>query len=339
MSDAPDFEKVRLGSVGLGWWGGVLADGAAAGNEATIESCFARTEETRQKFAEARGVREAASFEEMLADDEIEGILLATSHESHATLIEAAAAAGKHIFVEKPFTLSVEDGKRAIAAAESAGVVLQVGHNKRRQPANRRLKQMIEGGELGSVVMVETHQNAPNAMKFAGEYWRASRDESPLGSMTSLGVHMLDTMHYLLGPVDRVFAFSRSGVVPDAPPIDHVTSIVLQFASGQQGYLGTSFVVPPTINVTVRGTNGTAFNEEDGTKMYWQSPSNGLPRESLEIEVLDTIADEVSEFARAIRGGPAPETGGAEGLEVISVLNAAIASVESGKAESVSDFR
>ncbi len=55
--------------------------------------------------------------------------------------------------------------------------------------------------------------------------------------------------------------------------------------------------------------------------------------------MLDTIADEVSEFARAIRGGPAPETGGVEGLEVISVLNAAIASVESGKAESVSDFR
>ncbi len=62
-------------------------------------------------------------------------------------------------------------------------------------------------------------------------------------------------------------------------------------------------------------------------------------RESEDINVLDTVADEISEFARAVRGGPAPETGGAEGLEVISVLNAAIASVESGKAESVADFR
>ena len=185
MSESSN-DKVRLGSVGLGWWGGVLADGAAAGDEAVVVSCFARTPETREKFANDRGLRAAASFEDMLADDEIEGVLLATSHESHADMIEAAASAGKHIFVEKPFTLSVDDGKRAIAAAEKAGVVLQVGHNKRRQPANRRLKQMIESGDLGSVVMVETHQNAPNALKFAGEYWRASRDESPLGSMTSL---------------------------------------------------------------------------------------------------------------------------------------------------------
>lgn len=338
MSESSSNDKVRLGSVGLGWWGGVLADGVAAGDEAVVVSCFARTPETRQKFVDARGVRQAASFEEMLADDEIEGILLATSHESHADMIEAAAEAGKHIFVEKPFTLSVDDGKRAIAAAEKAGVVLQVGHNKRRQPANRRIKQLMDSGELGSVVMVETHQNAPMALNFKSEYWRASREESPLGSMTSLGVHMLDTMHYLLGPVDRVFAFSRSGVVPDAPPIDHVTSIVLQFASGQQGYLGTSFVVPPSVALTVRGTGGTVWNEEDGTKLFRQIPSEKT-RESEDVEVLDTVADELSEFARAVRGGPAPETGGAEGLEVISVLNAAIASVESGKAESVADFR
>ncbi len=336
MSDVADFEKVRLGLVGLGMWGGVLADGAADGSEATIVSCFARTPETRQKFADERGFRQAASFEEMLNDDEIEGILLATSHVSHADLIEAAAGAGKHVFVEKPFTLDVADGKRAIAAAEAAGIVLQVGHNRRRQPANRRIKELIDTGELGSVIMVETHQNAPMALNFKSEYWRASREESPLGSMTSLGVHMLDTIHYLLGRVERVFAFSNR--VLDAPAIDHVTSIVLEFESGQQGYLGTSFVVPPTVAVTVRGTGGTVWNDEDGTKLFRQAPSEKT-KTSEDIDVINTVADEVSEFARAIRGGPAPETGGAEGLEVVYVLSAATASVESGKAELVSDFR
>ncbi len=329
-------DKVRLASVGLGWWGGVLADGVEAGDEAEIVSCFARTPETRSKFAEARGAREAASYEELLADDEVEGILLATSHVSHADLIEAAAGAGKHVFVEKPFTLTVQDGKRALAAAENAGIVLQVGHNKRRQAANRRLKQLIESGELGSVIMIETHQTAPMALNFAGEYWRASRDESPLGSMTSLGVHMIDTMHYLMGPVARVFAFSNR--VLDGPAIDHVTSLVLEFETGQHGYLGTSFVVPPTVSLTVRGTGGTAWNEEDGAKFYRQNPT-GLGREVESVEIVDTVADEIAEFARAVRGGPAPETGGAEGLEVISVMAAALASSESGRAEPVSDFR
>jgi len=329
-------EKVRLASVGLGWWGGVLADGVEAGDEAELVSCFARTPEKRTAFATERGIREAASFEELLADEEVEGILLATSHVSHADLIEAAAAAGKHVFVEKPFTLTVADGKRALAAADKAGIVLQVGHNKRRQTANRRLKQLIESGELGSVIMIETHQTAPMALNFASEYWRASRDESPLGSMTSLGVHMIDTMHYLMGPVARVFAFSNR--VLDGPAIDHVTSIVLEFESGQQGYLGTSFVVPPTVSLTVRGTAGTAWNEEDGTKLYRQTPSEKT-REPEAVEVLDTVADEIAEFASAIRGGPAPETGGAEGLEVIAVMAAALASSESGRAESVADFR
>ncbi|MFV2039018.1 MAG: Gfo/Idh/MocA family protein [Acidimicrobiales bacterium] len=329
-------EKVRLASVGLGWWGGVLANGVKAGEEAELVSCFARTPEARLTFSTARGTRGGGSYGDVLAEETVEGILLATSHVSHADLIEAAAEAGKHIFVEKPLTLTVTEGKRAIAAAEKAGVILQVGHNKRRQGANRRLKELIDGGELGSVVMVETHQSAPMALNFKSEYWRASRQESPLGSMTSLGVHMIDTMHYLMGPVARVFAFSN--VLLDKPAIDHVTSIVLEFESGQLGYLGTSFVVPAAVSITVRGTGGTAWNEEDGAKVYRQDPSEKA-RKGEPVEVVDTVADEIAEFARAIRGGPAPETGGTEGLEVIAVMAAAVASSESGRAESIADFR
>jgi predicted dehydrogenase len=329
-------EKVRLASVGLGWWGGVLADGVEAGDEAEIVSCFTRTAETRAEFAAARGARQAATFEELLADENVEGLLLATPHISHADLIEAAADAGKHVFVEKPFTLNVADGKRAIAAAERAGVVLQVGHNKRRQVANRRLKTLIDNGELGTVVMLETSQMAPMALNFGDEYWRASREESPLGSMTSLGVHMIDTMNYLMGPVARVFTFSSR--VLDKPAIDHATSIVLEFESGQLGYLGTSLVAPPTVSITVRGTGGTAWNDEDGNKFYRQGLSD-KSRSSEPIEVIDTVADEIAEFANAIRGNATPETGGAEGLEAIAVLAAAIASSESGRAESVADFR
>lgn len=337
MSDgAGGSDKVRLAVVGLGWWGGVLADGVAAGDEAELVTCFARTPEARAAFAEARGIRAAASYDEVLADPEVEGILLATSHTSHADLIEAAAGAGKHVFVEKPFTLTVAEGTRAAAAAERAGIVLQIGHNKRRQGANRRLKQLIDDGELGSVVAVETHQTAPMALGFDSEYWRASREESPLGSMTSLGVHMLDTMHYLMGPVARVFAFSK--VLLEAPPIDDVTTIVLEFESGRLGYLGTSFVVPRDTSVTVRGTGGTAWNQEDGAKFYRQAPGE-TARVAEEVEVIDTIADELAEFARAVRGGPPPETGAAEALEVIAVLEAALASSESGRAEAVADFR
>lgn len=309
-----------------------MADGIDAVDGAEVVACYARTEKTREAFAERRGIRSAGSFEELLEDSEVDGLLLATSHRSHGSLIEAAAAAGKHIFVEKPFTLTVDEGERAIGAAERAGVVLQVGHNKRRQPANRRLKELMTSGQLGSIVMIETHQTSRNALNFDSEYWRADPEESPLGSMTSLGVHMIDTMHYLMGPVARVSTFTNR-ILP-SPAIDHVTTVMFEFESGQLGYLGTSFVVPPTVSITVRGTDGTAWNEEDGAKLYRQEPGERT-REAEAVDVIDTVADQLREFVASANGGPPPETGGAEGLAVIAVMAAAVESSQSGRAEPV----
>ena len=328
-------EAVRLASVGLGWWGGTLA-AAAAKEGGQVVAAFARSAASREAFAAKYPCRTPETFDEILSDPEVEGVLLATPHTTHGDYIVAAAEAGKHVFVEKPLTLTVAEGKRAITAAAGAGVILQVGHNKRRQPANRRLKELIDGGDLGQVVMVESHQTVPNAQKFQPGYWRADRDDSPLGGMTSLGVHMVDTMHYLLGPAERVFAFSN--VLMDFPPIDDATTIVLEFPSGQLGYLGTSFVVPRTTDIGVRGTDGAAWNIEDGTRFFRQSKDDAARAEE-PIDVLDTVADQLGEFMRAIRGEAVPETGGAEALEVVAVLEAAVASSESGRAEAVADFR
>lgn len=328
-------EKVRLAFVGLGRWGNVLAEAAVAGG-AEIAGGFARTAATRETFAQKHGGRSFGSYEEILQAPDVDGVLLATPHTTHSDQIVAAAAAGKHVFVEKPLTLTVASGKRAVSAAEEAGIILQVGHNRRRQPANRRLKELIDTAQLGTIAMIETHQSVPAALGFKPGYWRASRTESPLGAMTSLGVHMIDTMTYLLGPIDRVFSFTKG--ILDTPPIDHATSIVFEFASGPLGYLGTSFVVPVTTSVAVRGTKGTAVNDEDGTRFYVQNAQEP-GRSEQPVESIDTIADELGEFARAIRGETSPETGGAEGLEVVAVLEAAIASSESGRAEVVADFR
>jgi predicted dehydrogenase len=327
--------SVRLASVGLGWWGGVLAD-AATSIGATIVGGFARRPQSREEFVRDRGGREFLSFDEVLGADDVDGVLLATPNTTHADQIVAAAEAGKHVFVEKPFTLDVASAKRAMAAADSAGTVLQVGHNKRRQPANRLLKALIDDGDLGTVTMIETQQSTPFALGFADGYWRANDTESPLGGMTSLGVHMLDTMTYLLGPIKTVSVFSKR--ILSQPPIDHATAIIFEFESGPLGYLGTSFVVPRATTVTVRGTGGSATNDVDGTKFYRQSLDDVEPNE-LPIEAIDTVADELKEFAQSVRGEAIPETGGSEGMEVVAILEAASASYESGTPQLVDEFR
>ena len=106
-------EKVRLASIGLGWWGNVLADAVKRSGEAEVVSCFARTEATRQAFAEKYGCRAAESVEEILNDSEVDGLLTATPHSNHPELIAQAASAGKHIFVEKPLTLNVAEAKKS----------------------------------------------------------------------------------------------------------------------------------------------------------------------------------------------------------------------------------
>jgi predicted dehydrogenase len=245
-------------------------------------------------------------------------------------MIREAAAAGKHVFVEKPLTLTVEDGERAMAAAAAAGIVLQVGHNRRRLPAMRHVKQLIEDGELGIVQHHAAFHAFPILFREGLPAWRQRADEIPAGAMTPLGVHDLDNFHYLGGPIARVSAISRR--LLDVPgELDDTTVISFDFVSGATGSLFTSMLSGPIADVSVHGSGGVAFLRLDlaGVEVLRRGD---MERRVVELGEFDTIADEVGEFARAIRGEATPETGGAEGLEVVRVLEAIVASAAAGGA-------
>ncbi|HEX5696890.1 MAG TPA: Gfo/Idh/MocA family oxidoreductase [Acidimicrobiia bacterium] len=319
MSD----DKVRLASVGLGWWGSELAKAVSATGRAEIVTCFARSEEGRERFAAQHGCRTAGSLEELLADPEVEGVVIATSNQSHRPLVEQAAAAGKHIFVEKPFTNTVEDGVASVAAAREAGVLIQVGHQRRRTAAKRRIKAMLEAGELGDVETVVAHQSIPNGFKMPDEAWRWDPEQSPLGSMTSLGVHKIDTMHYLVGPIRNVFAFTRPG---RSHPIDEATILAMEFDNGALATLTTSFFTPVINEIAVFGTGGAAYSSGGGAHLKVQGRDDSGPAE-VDLEPIDPVVDQMADFARAIRGEIPVEVDGEAGLAVIAVLEAAVLSV------------
>jgi predicted dehydrogenase len=326
-------EKVRLASIGLGWWGYVLADAVNRSGAAEIVTCFARTESTRQEFAEKYGCRAAGSFEEVLKDAEVQGLLTATPHSHHPELIAQAAAAGKHIFVEKPFTLTVAEAKKAIADAQEAGVVLQVGHHRRRTGANRRIKEMIDHNKLGvphqfEATFVISKPQPPT--------WRSEPGEQPLGGLTGLGVHMIDTFHYFTGPMKRVFCFSKQ--ITGQQPVDEATVIAIEFERGPLGYIGCSLSQPRVCNVAAFGNEASAWSEEDGARLYFQKSSE-FTRTELPVEAGDAVADQITEFAQSIRGEATPETGGPEGLAVVEVMEALIESQKRGQPVDVADFR
>lgn len=325
---------LRAASIGLGWWGNNLADKAA---EAGIEvvNCFARMKEARDEFAQSRGCRSAATLDELLSDPEIEAILLATPHSTHADLVVDAASAGKHVFVDKPFTLKLAEAKRATKAADTAGVVLQVGHNRRRQPANRRLRTMVDNGEFGVIHYAEANLSYPKGLTpRAG--WRGEPEESPAGGMTGLGVHMADNLIYLLGPVARLAAFSKR--IIGVAKLDDVTTATLEFESGPLAFLGTSMVIPDIARTAVWGTEAAAMNDLDGAAFYRQSTGQ---KEWIrqEVETLDTVQDELVEFASNVRNGTKPETGGPEAIEVVAVLEGIVESSATGTVVDLDEIR
>ena len=326
---------VRVGSIGLGSWGRRLADAAPQAG-LIVETCFSRTETARAEFALRYRCRASSSLEELLEDERIEAVLVATPHSTHSELIEAASSAGKHVFVEKPLDVDYARAARAVAGAKAAGIILQVGHNRRRQPANRRIKQMIEDGMLGAIHLVEAQKSAPRGLRPGRAGWRVDPSESPLGGMTGHGVHMLDTLQYLLGPARRVSALSKRTM--GLAPRDDVTTLILEYEAGPLAYVGTSLVVPDACWIAVRGSSGAAFNEADGDRLAFQALGEEAPA-TQPVETIDTIVDELAEFAAVVTAGGKPETGGAEGLEVVAILVAAVESVSSGRVVSVDDVR
>ena len=319
-------EQVRVGIVGLGWWGRRLCKGAADSNALEVVSCYARTAASREAFAQELGIRSAASFEELLADPDVEAIMLATPHSTHADQIVQAAAHGKHVFVEKPFTLTVAEGVRANQAAIDGGIVLQVGHNRRRQPVNRRIRQMIDAGELGMLHLLQGTVTVPKD-QVPRPGWRSEPSESPVGGMTALAIHLVDTYRYLAGPIERVSVLSKQ--LWGAGRLDDITVVALEFARGPLGYIGTSIVLPRTHSFAVMGTSAIAYSDDDGEHLFVQGKDD-TDRTLVATEPLDTIADELAEFGRVVREGGRPETGGPEALHAVAVLEAVVESDRRG---------
>ena len=323
-------EPVRVAAVGIGWWSGVLADAIPKGTNLKLVTCTTRSADKRAAFAEKYRCRQAESFEAVLKDAEVEGVLLTTPHTLHAEQVIAAAQAGKHVFVEKPFTLTVAEGRKATEACRRAGVVLSVGHGRRRQPANRTLKTMIDDGTLGRVIQIEGNISSSTGFTLKPGGWRTDPRETPAGAMTGLGIHHVDTFQYLLGPIVRVFAFSRRQVLTGME-IDDTTGILLEFASGILGYLGTAFVLANRTNLlALHGTEAQAFSEAEGSRLSLQK--KGEPdRSPIPLRPVDIIVEELAEFSRCVREGGRPEVGGEEGTTNVAVLEAIVESAKTGR--------
>jgi len=180
--------------------------------------------------------------------------MLATPHTAHAAQIVAAAKAGKHVFTEKPFTLTTRSAQVAMRACAENKVTLAVGFNWRLQPALQEIKAMLADGRLGKLLHIEGNFCGPSAYRFGRDHWRQSREEGPAGGMTGRGVHVVDAMLYLSGQLASVHA--QSFRLAQDFGVDDTTSMLFKFRNGATGYLSTIIATAETWRMQVFGSKG-----------------------------------------------------------------------------------
>jgi predicted dehydrogenase len=229
--------------------------------------------------------------------------------------VEAAAAAGKHVFMEKPFTLDRNSAARALDAVARAVIVLGVAYPRRFHPSMRELKVRIDDGRLGTLAHCSAEQNGPAGLFMDPASWRALASEAPAGGMTAMGVHNLDAMIHLFGPIDEVYATSlKRAISYDA---QDTTSVMFGFANGMSGNLLSSLVTAVTYRLAVFGTKGCAELLTPEFDFRFSPVPSGPPtgrQVAAEPEVIqnrgsNTLLAELGAFGAAIRGeAPYPIT-------------------------------
>jgi predicted dehydrogenase len=287
---------IHAAIVGLGRWGQVLVDSVQGKSEKIqFTRAITRTPARAEIFARDRRLMLGSQLEDALADAAIDAVVLATPHSLHAQQIEQAAAAGKHVFVEKPFTLTKASAEMAARAAQRANIVLALGHNRRFSPSVKELQARLDAGQLGVVMHAETNYSGPGAFRYQQGMWRADKLESPAGGMAGMGIHMVDGLIALLGPIRQVQALShRRALNVD---IDDTTAVLLRFSSGATGYLGTVAATAAEWRMQIFGSKGW-IEVRDDSRLQARLLDN--EPETIDFGHFDKERAELEAFADAI---------------------------------------
>jgi predicted dehydrogenase len=332
---------VRVGLIGVGYWGARVAEAARIAPEIRITHCYARTEADRNAFAARYGYQAASSYQEILENPEIEGVLLITPNRSHRQQILAAVEHGKHIFVDKPITATLEEGVEVVRAVERSGLVLATDHEARCEKPVRRLKEMLDAGALGRLLMADANISTSTGLRTQIHEWRADRSEVPGGALIQIGIHLVDSMQYLLGPIVRVQGWQRHRYIPAA--IDDMTVTLLEFANGMYGYLGSGYASAPSIWMRVYGDAAVAVYDRfaglSATGLPVGSPAaSWTTPPTTYVDPILPIAELLTDFAAAVRTGKTPEVGGRPALRALAVVLAAVQSNQTGRAVNVDEL-
>jgi predicted dehydrogenase len=326
---------VTLGQVGLGYWGPNLLRNFNGLAQARVKVCCDLDEAALRRVAgQYPGLQTTADYGELLSDSEVEAVVVTAPTPAHYELAKAALLTGRHVFVEKPIALAVAEAEDLVALAEARGRVLMVGHLLMYHPAVARLKQMMDGGELGDVYyLYASRLNLGQVRRSENAMW-------------SLAPHDISVALYLLG--EEPEAVAAQGLTYLQPGIPDTVFLTLRFASGRAAHVHVSWLDPHKVRrITVVGSQKMAvFDDVDSTEKLRiydkgvQRPAYDSYGDSLSlrfgdisiprIDMREPLRLECQHFIDCILNGQTPLSDGRNGVQVLRVLEAGQRSLERG---------
>ncbi|MCC7426834.1 MAG: Gfo/Idh/MocA family oxidoreductase [Alphaproteobacteria bacterium] len=313
--------------VGMGSWGRTLVD-SVQGKSQLIRFVAGATGTPAKvaDYAKEKGIRLHVSYADVLADPAVKVVVLATPHSQHSEQVIAAARSGRHIFVEKPFTLTKASAEAAVAVCRETKRVMALGHNRRFLPAVAEIKRMIAAGELGTLCHIEGTFSGSAALNWKPGMWRASPEESPAGGMGGLGVHILDMFINLGGALAEVSCWSHARVLANG--IDDTTAMLLRFRSGMTGTLHTYAATARIWRLQLFGSKGSVEMRGDDTLV--KAMVDGGAQTTQSFPATDMQRAELEAFAAACAGGPPYPLPWEQAVHGVSAYETLIASAKAG---------
>jgi predicted dehydrogenase len=322
---------INVAIAGFGWWGQHMVRRLESNPVIHVRLVVDPADDRREQVREL-GLRAVADFDAALADPSIDAVILTTPNLMHESQVVAAAAAGKHVFCEKPLGLTGESARNSVAACQAAGVILGIGHERRFEPALQRVRDLVRDGALGTVMHAEaafSHDKLANVP--AGD-WRTSKTVSPAAGMTAMGIHLSDFFISLFGRVKTVQALTADRIL--GWETGDVVSVQLGFEAGMTASFSAILATPHFIRCHVFGSNQWVEVRNDthpdtpGGVAELVLARTGQPHQTERYEWTDTVVANLEAFAAAISGEAEYPYTSDEMVHNIEVLEAVAQSAE-----------
>ena len=329
------FEPVRVASLGMGWWSDVLADAIQKTNKLKIISCYSRSEEKRNSFSKKYNCNSASSYEEILEDDSVEAIINTTPNHVHLETTQSAAMSKKHVFLDKPIAHTIKDGKKIAEICAKEKVILSIGYQRRRENQFRWIKKEIEKGNFGKMVQAECNISRDREGQFELGHWRYESEGMPGGVMLQIGIHYVDVLEFLMGPVKSVAAKTAQLVLPGENP--DIANLILEHENGALSNLTASYASASEYYLmNIYGKTATAyFNHFDGLRILFRGEKTPNTVDYVEN---DTIVEELEEFANCVRENTKPEVDGFRAVESLAVIMAGVLSSKENRSVKIEEI-